>query len=182
MKKTLIYIAFFSIFWACKKEETFDEFGFLGEGQALVNGVEWKAKAGATSAISTVYCQDTCLIGIVLENLDSDGILRSKIVLNFFEKEEGRTICNYVKPTWTRAKNKITYYAQSDDVFTGAYYITKKDSSNFLEITKLDEKTWDIEGNFEATVVRDSLFTPKGFAPDTIKIRNGFFRSRVKWR
>lgn len=182
MKKFIWGIFFACLFAGCKKEGVFDELGFYGEGAAQLNGQSWRGKTGIFPTKN--FCEpDTCIaITFLYHNQHEE--LRGDITFDDVPLKRGRKKINYVWPTWDDVQCRLIYsrFAADGDVLVGEYHIVEQNDENFLEITELNLKTGDVKGKFQATVVRDSLWTPPGHKPDTIKIMDGSFFGKIFWK
>lgn len=180
--KVFLLIIILNINYACKKENNFDPDGYYGEGTALLNGKPYKGKVGIFN--SNNLCKpDTC-IGINIDYFNEYGEKRGDITIDIVFLKTGKFQLGYVYPFWTPyGPYSLTYgeLAGDGDVVTGVYFTFQKDSANWLNIKKLDLKSGEISGDFQATVVRAVSFTPKGQIPDTIKITNGSFLGKINW-
>ncbi len=69
------------------------------------------------------------------------------------------------------------YFFNDYDLLLGYYDVLEADSSSFVTITSYDTLTREVKGAFEATfIVRQR---PYSGAPDTIRLRNGIFHTKV---
>jgi hypothetical protein len=180
MKKISILFSFALLFYTCKKEPIFDEYGFSGEGTAMLNGTPWKGVAGIFP--TSVFCKpDTC-IAIKLLYYEADA-LRGDITINHIPLSTGKKTLNYIWPRYAQINNKIGYgeFTSDGDVITGSYYVYEQNDANFVDITELNLETGDVRGSFQAVVVRDSFWTADGAIPDTIRITNGSFYGKIYW-
>ena len=166
---------------ACKKDFVFDEYGYYGEGTAYLNGQPW---SGLTGIFPTKnYCEpDTC-IGVKLLYYNQNGALRGDITIDDIPLVVGKHTLNYIWPTWEDIAYRLIYtkFTSDGDVVTGTYHVFEQSNDNFLNITEINVRTGDIKGGFQAVVVRDSLWTPLGQKPDTIKITDGSFYGKIYW-
>ena len=183
MKKSPIFslLLFFCIF-SCQKEDIFDQYGSYGEGTAQLNGISYKGKV--TTIFDVTRCKpDTCL-GINLLRRNQSGEARAYISIDRIPLKIGKFLIPYTLVGVDNHKNYEMSYAEfSDDgdVPTGNYKTYQADTTNWVYIKKLDVKTGDIEGTFQATVVRTESYTPIGAIPDTIRIIDGKFFGKINW-
>jgi hypothetical protein len=66
-------------------------------------------------------------------------------------------------------------------VICDVYYIYEPDSLwNYITVTAFNAQTKEIDGTFQATYLIDpSRMKCKPSAPDTIRIRNGVFHTKI---
>ena len=95
----------------------------------------------------------------------------------------GRHTFNYVWPFYEEIENRLTYseWGADGDVITGVYHVFEQNDDNYVELTEVDLRNGDVRGNFQAVVVRDSILTPAGYQPDTIRITDGSFYGKIYW-
>lgn len=167
---------------ACKKDSIFDEYGFYGEGSAMLNGKPWKGITGVFPKKNFCSPGDTCL-AISLLYYNDHGALRSIITFDVIPLNLGKHTINYVWPTWEEIEYRLIYseYVFDGDVTTGGYHVYEQNDANYLNLTELNVQTGDVRGEFQAVVVRDSMWTPAGYAPDTIRITDGSFYGKIYW-
>ncbi len=178
MKKVLIFLLFGFALTTCRKS-IFDEGGFYGEGSARMNGKAWTGKAGIF--MTDVFCKTDSCIAVKLLYLNAQGLLRGDITLDHIPLRTGRQTLNYIWPNHARTFCQLTYseYIDDGDVTTGGYFVFEQNPDNYVEITGINYSTGGVSGKFQATVVRDSLWTFPGYKPDTIRIREGVFFGRI---
>ncbi|MBK8923611.1 MAG: hypothetical protein IPM81_19315 [Saprospirales bacterium] len=69
------------------------------------------------------------------------------------------------------------YFFNDDDFLLGYYDVLEADSSSFMTILSYDTVTREVKGTFEATYIVKQR--PYPGAPDTIRLRNGVFHTKV---
>ena len=183
VKKLNLTLLFFSLLiLSCQKEDIFDQYGSYGEGTAQLNGISYKGKV--TTIFDVNRCKpDTCL-GINILRRNQSGEARAYISINRVLLKIGKFLIPYVIPGVLNHENYELAYAEftdDGDVPTGYYLTCQADTANWVNIKKLDIKTGDFEGTFQATVVRTESYTPIGAIPDTIRITEGNFFGKINW-
>lgn len=183
MKKLPIFsLLFFICIFSCQKEDVFDQYGSYGEGTAQLNGIAYKGKV--TTIFDVIrYKPDTCL-GINILRRNQSGEARAYISIDRIPLKIGKFLIPYTLVGVENHKKYELSYAEftgDGDEATGNYRTYQADTTNWVNIKKLDVKTGDIEGSFQATVVRMKSYTPLGAIPDTIRITEGNFFGKINW-
>ncbi len=178
MKNTTLLLLFALLLATCKKDSLFDEYGYYGEARAKLNGVPWTGNPSIF--FPALLCRPDSCIAIDILQFNKRGELRSDITIDDVPMRLGRQTLN---PGWD-VLCSLSYSEFADDgcVLTGIYSVSGQSDDNYVDITQLDLKTGDISGKFQATVVREEFWTPRGYEPDTIRITEGTFRGRIKKR
>lgn len=70
-----------------------------------------------------------------------------------------------------------TLFYTDDDLLLGYYDVLEADSSSFVTITSFDSITKEVRGNFEI-IYKVSKYPFPG-APDTIRMQNGIFYTKI---
>ncbi len=178
----ILLLLFFVCIFSCGKDGVFDQYGNYGEGSAQLNGVPFEGSVGTYGANN--YCPpDTCVtIKIVYKN--KEGFNRGDITIERVQLKTGKFQI-YFSPKFPFEKGNyaITYSEQTDDgdVFSALYQTYQADTSNWVNIKKLNLKSGDIEGAFQATVIRNKVWVLPGGIQDTIKISDGKFFGKINW-
>lgn len=183
MRKLLVLLLCLSLFLGCKKEELSP---FLknswGWAKAEINGVKWEA-----NACRTMYYGTDSLISLGFSNADNyqqyEHIrfagLKNLTIGKYYLPQE--TNDPYISPATYRV------FVRGDNDLDCAIYDNLYDVNylqNWIEITEYNEKTKEIKGKFSCNLLID----PKGgnagvkckpTDPDTIRIRNGTFHTRI---
>ena len=182
--KTSLIITCFCIFTfaKCKKDNNEPEGQYFGYTKATVNG--------------NIITYNKCAGSFLLNNPDSIGLsferwegLISKEAIGF------QRVANFLSPqriykynlNLTPIKLSSTYSTLRDDgdVLCDFYNIYEPDSlQNFITITSFNTQTKEIRGTFQATYLIDSsrviaIGKCRPTAPDTIRIRNGEFYTKI---
>ena len=181
MKKLFILNILLIVFCTCTKDDNFDADGNYGEGTALLNGIQFKGVAN-TFYSDKAFCKpDTC-IAMHFKYKNKEGFLRGIITMSNIPLLKGKFILGYSKTPSIHDYHYTFSYSELEeggDVLTGIYFIYEFNPENFLNVQKLDLLTGDIEGTFQATVVRSPEFTISGSVQDTIVISNGLFHGKI---
>lgn len=183
MKKVNIFILAICIFCTnCTKESIFDQKGYFGQGTALLNNNPYSGNVGVF--FNTYQCfPDTCItLKIVYSN--QFGEKRKDITIGKMPLKTGKFQINYSPfSPFVYGYYTMTYSELSDegDVLTGLYRPYQLDTANWINIRKLDVKTGDIEGEFQASVLRSPGLTPSGEIQETVKIKEGKFFGKINW-
>jgi hypothetical protein len=188
MRKLLVLLLCLSLFLGCKKEELNP---FLknswGWAKAEINGVKWEANA------CRAY-KDDCFIGLFLSNADNSQTYETLRItfqdsLSRLGKHKLSKFITFTFPDTSYVSSSTSYHKQvlGDDDLWCAVYNNLHDADslqNWVEITEYNEKTKEIKGKFSCNLLID----PKGgnagvkckpTDPDTIRIRNGVFHTRI---
>ena len=64
------------------------------------------------------------------------------------------------------------------DLALGYYTVLESDSSSFVTLTSYDPVTKELRGTFDITFI--VAHRPYAGAPDTLRVRNGVFHTRVR--
>lgn len=166
------------VFAKCKKEK--NDGNYFGYAKAELNGiaVTYNEIRGGTS-----HNSDTSWL--VFERWES---LIPKEVMNFGSLVKTINLSQRIHKR-NHGDNTLTsnYYTLRDDgdIPCDDYNIYEPDSlQNFITITSFNPQTKEIKGTFQATYLIDSArVATKGkcrpSAPDTIRIRNGEFYTKI---
>jgi hypothetical protein len=79
-----------------------------------------------------------------------------------------------------KAMSSFNTLSEDGDVLCHTYDVLEKDSlNNWIKITKYNEKTRELSGEFSITYIKTRECTSFS-SPDTIRIRNGVFSTTIK--
>ncbi len=176
MKYILVTLCIsFSIFAKCKKDKW--EGIYFGYAKAEINGVKvnFKASGGLlynlADSISLVFQK---LDGFVLkESISIQKIYKGTNLPQSIHKVDNSTI---------RVESlSSAYYMTDDDLICDIYDVYEPDSAqNYISITDFNSQTKEIKGIFQVTYLIDPAWRKcNPAAPDTIRIRNGVFHTKV---
>ncbi|MFN8331239.1 MAG: hypothetical protein U0T81_08480 [Saprospiraceae bacterium] len=154
MKSIWIIVFLLLIIGSCYKD-VFDKDGFYGNCKAKVNGIQWNGNCLVIKAVPA--CSPDSCISLSFWNFDKNDNLISKIGIQQVQLKKGKFLLNNFEPWFKNTDYHFLYseYEIANERFKNAYQIYGPDSSNFLEITDLDLSTGNINGKFQARVVRN---------------------------
>lgn len=159
---------------SCKKDPSppVDPSPFWGEASATINGNFWEAQPTAIISFPHGHGWD-----MSIDSFDS-GILRHILGI-------------YKLPFTPGTYPVINTFAQMDDYMVGAsfsywtadqadglYTVLEADSSSFVTLQSYDTITKELRGTFEFTFIVSHRPYPN--APDTLRVRNGVFHTKVR--
>jgi hypothetical protein len=154
---------------SCEKEGY-----YWGTVSTQKNGSPWMAEIRATK--STI---STSKINITINTLNENGEELEK--LNFFKVPAA--VGHYpLSFTFDQPPNDslvgCLYFNGYLDQLYDSYWLSKQDSTSYLEITRYDSKNKEIEGRFNLILWPDI----KGSwnAPDSIVFSNGVFHTKIR--
>ena len=170
MKPALLLLLAVNLFIACKKDP--EPSRYWGEATAIINGKPWTAHPIAwLSPVSG----NNCLIEI--DSIDQFAALRQG--LDFFKvpfKPGTHPVVNSDSQVDDTLVGADFYYLDYD-VLYGNYKILEADSSSFVNLQSYDSITKELRGSFNLTFI--ATLKPAG-EPDTLRVRNGTFHTRVR--
>ena len=175
---------------SCKKDSVFDDFGFYGEGTALVNKVEWKGKTGIFPKNNPLFnncLPDTCFSLLIINENKYDGTTNNILIDRFFLKvgkfQFNKQRYDPIAQMYIDTTFSFSYGTSiaGGEIVTGLYRLVKTDINNYFEIKEFNKFTGDIKGSFKARVVRDLFSTASGAIPDSLDIENGSFYGKINW-
>lgn len=161
-------------FYSCKKEITPPEEPSVYWGTVHVdkNGVPW-----IVSPAVSIHTKFKNTINLTFTEFDQYG----------FKKEKSGMFKVPAHPgTYSLHKTSIqvddglvgsNFFFNDDDFLLGYYDVLEADSSSFLTITSYDTVTKEMKGKFE--VIFKVTQRPYPGAPDTIRLQNGVFHTKV---
>jgi len=176
MKTTLLaIISLMFLFAQCKKEH--DAGYYFGSAQAIINNnITSFNKARGVAFHNTIDS-----VHLIFEKWNGS---MSKEHLNFYPLAINLNLPQYIKKINTNGSTLTSQYntvTGDGDVTCDIYYIYEPDSlQNFITITSYNPATKEIGGTFQATYLIDAS-RPKCVpsAPDTVRIRNGQFYTKI---
>jgi len=151
---------------------------YSGEARAIVNGINWKAKVIAYGS-NPLYPGK---VGLTFEVYNIYNELRERLIISNVNLSNGSW--NFYKDTldtnnYILNKNPICFYfkyTDDGDVLSDIYKVAEN-KTNWINITKWDPTSKELEGNFEITFGRDTSFNHQ--ALDTLFFTNGHFFTKV---
>ncbi len=171
----ILLVVIFSISYSCNK--AFDEYGYYGVGSALFNNQMFDGKTRIL--YENGFCKPDSCISIKVDNEDGEGLMQGRIILSFVPLKTGKFELEPDSSVLSDHLYQVTYVVGVDDLFFGTYHIYQKDTSNWIIINKFNLQTGDVNGSFQATVVRSPNWLSVGQKPDTIRFSNGKFYGKI---
>ena len=152
---------------------------YSGEATAIVNGINWKAKVIA-------YGKDPLYagkIGLHFEVYNEYNELREATgvgnlfpvvnsnILIFNDSTDSTNLNININPN-----SRYVRMSNDGDVLSDIYKVAEN-KTNWINITKWDPTSKELEGNFEITFGRDTSFNHQ--ALDTLFFTNGHFFTKI---
>jgi hypothetical protein len=176
MKQIIVlFIAFWMLGAKCKKDD-YDGI-YFGYGKAIING----NTINFDKIRANLYNSNPDSISVVLERwtggIKKEGISFFKIKVS---SNSPQPIHKAISGLNLLVSNYNTVTADGD-VVCDYYYVFEPDSlQNHITITSFNSVTKEVRGVFQATYLIDPLRTKcNPSAPDTIRIRNGEFYTKI---
>ena len=143
---------------------------YWGNASATINGEPWEADPFAAQDTSNA----TIGLGFVVHN---DWFIEMEnLTIVLIPNEEG------VYSVHHRIGNEDTTYAifayVEYDVIDAWYDVVPGDTSNWVNLSSIDESTAEVMGSFNLTLAITER-PGKPDAPDTLRIRDGSFHTRI---
>ena len=175
-KQILVLLAVIGFLMSsCDREELYPDSPYFGLASAKCNGNKWKANIYSISSRSSQNH-----LSIIMRVHNKQGYARETIVFEGIEKRVGYTdsLISQTEPILKYAR----YSTLAADGNVGCdYYNVLDSSSNYLILSKYDEKSGKIEGSFNVLFIidktRDKCDTT---APDTIQFTEGVFFTKIQ--
>lgn len=145
---------------------------YWGEVTAEKNGLPWKAQAYAFVNINHGNG-----LNFVIDSLDRSGLKREELA---FYKVPVTPNVSPVLNTAPQTNDSLVggnFYYVEVDILYGVYKILEADSSSFITLTSYDSVSREVKGTFDVTFIKE--IKPYPSAPDTIRLRNGKFHTKV---
>jgi len=130
--------------------------------------VDDKISIGFLYAINDLYNrEDFVIVNVSPNNLNLQTIY-------FYNKGDGT-----VNLDKNRVMSSFVTLSNDGDVLCHTYGVLESDSlNNWVKITKYDEKTKELSGEFSVTYIKTRECATLSY-PDTIRIRNGVFHTKI---
>jgi hypothetical protein len=168
------------LLFACNKD-IFDSDGYYGTGTVTMNTQTLTAKLKVVG--DDRFClPDTC-INFSVDSFSSDGILRTSYGVWGIPAKVGRYALkpNAVIGGSGQLKLLFSIYVGDGSALT-SYGTFEESPEDYVEITKYNPTTGDIEGIFAGRLIQDSFWLPPSMpVSDTLVLENGYFKGKVKW-
>lgn len=178
MKIYLIAVfLFIFIFAKCKKDKDDQAGQFYGYAKATANG-NW---VNFNKARAWFFNNNIDSVSVLFERWD--GSLRREVI-SFGPMIKAINMPQRIKKAIFGSSTLTSSYTtvrDDGDVLCDVYHIYEPDSlQNFITITAFDPQTKEIRGTFQATFLIDPIrIKCMPTAPDTIRIRNGEFYTKI---
>ncbi|MBK7938463.1 MAG: hypothetical protein IPJ82_15890 [Lewinellaceae bacterium] len=169
--KLLLFVFFIS---SCKKEQKTpqQQYPYWGEVTLVKNGNTWKGQPFAATNKKLVDRLD-----IIIDSLDIYG--NSWEALSFYKVPRLPGMYRVFNTTSQKQDSLVgsAFYYLEADILYGVYDILEVDSSSFITLISYDTVTKEIKGTFDVTFIAG--IKPYPSAPDTLRLRNGTFHTKV---
>lgn len=165
-----------SLVISCNKSEKLpiEPSPYWGEISADKNGEPWMA---SPYAIININLNRYDIIDLAFHFYDQYGIRRESCSLYKVPLVKGTYP---VVNTPISKKDSLVggnFFYTEDDVLYGSYDILESDSSSFVSLLSYDSIMKEVKGKFDLTFI--VINKPYPDAPDTIRLRNGTFHTRI---
>lgn len=174
MKTLCISTMLLILLASCEKEPQppQQEGPWWGEAAAEKNGIQWE---GSPYAVVSKNFPDR--LTIFLDSLDKNSLRREQLSFYRVPLIGGTYPVLDAPPQVEDSLVRSTLYYVEVDVLYGVYKILEADSSSFITITSYDSVSKEVKGTFDVTFITE--IKPYASAPDTIRMRNGTFHTKV---
>lgn len=122
------------------------------------------------------------LVNIYFDGLNENGFLRYELIFGLIQTKEYIIDSLYAYKTIgiNEFEYSIFYTFLSDGDVVGNIYKLIDSSENYIEITSWDEEKGEFRGKFQTNFIIDTNYPINDInAPDTIRISNGEFYTRL---
>jgi hypothetical protein len=174
MKTLCFFAAVIALLVSCSKEpqNTQPEGPWWGEATAEKNGMLWKAKPYAFVNINHGNG-----LNVLIDSLDRDNLKREELAFYKVPFTPGTYPVVNTPPQVNDSLVGANFYYVEVDILYGVYKILEADSSSFITLTSYDTVSKEVKGTFDVTFIKE--IKPYPSAPDTIRLRNGKFHTKV---
>lgn len=155
-----------------KSEPPIDDSPYWGFATALKNGQPWHAEP---YAFVNINHGNGLNVGITV--LDNHGLRREKIELSKVPFAPATSPVINTPPQIDDDKVGAVFLYLDEDVILGYYEILEADSSSFVTLISYDTLSKEVRGTFDLTFI--AVHKPTPDAPDTLRLRDGVFHTRV---
>ncbi|MBX2889997.1 MAG: hypothetical protein KF734_03655 [Saprospiraceae bacterium] len=173
--KTLCTLACFLIlFFSCKKEPLPSEpqGPWWGDAAASKDNIIWEARP---YAVVSKNFPDR--VSILIDSLDRNNFLRERLSFYRVPPIKGTYPVLDAPPGVEDSLVRSKFFYVDVDILYGVYKILEADSSSFITVTSYDTVSKELKGTFDVTFITE--IKPYAGAPDTIRLRNGSFHTKV---
>lgn len=159
---------------SCKKEPKISPPNdpHWGEAMAGKNGILWTATPYAAANRNVGYGLD-----ILIDSLDEYHLLRERLSFYKVPIIPGTYLVSNTLPQTNDSLVGSALFYVDVDILYGVYDILEADSSSFITLISYDTVTKEIKGTFDVTFI--ASIKPYPGAPDTLRLRNGTFHTKV---
>jgi hypothetical protein len=153
--------------------DDYDTGPYWGRVSAFKNGASWSGEIRGS--------EQSGLLGLTFDRIQSDGLLLEDIFIDRIPKEVGL----YTIPmTDTLRRHQyvtgIYFTLQGGDVLEGVYYLDPS-ATNFVEIVSTNRGIY--KGRFQVSFVIDSMrHAMHPYLPETVVFTDGEFKTKVLLR
>lgn len=168
--------------FTCKKEETGPRYN--GVASAIKNGEPWSAYSGAGQTSVAGSRSGSCAAFNTLEisvgTYSREGFSREYMLFNKISTEPGTYSLHAYQPCWVDSLPGVSYTNMIDDgdVIGDVYKLLESENS-FVTVAGVDQRTNEISGTFQVTLVIDRYPKTGPSAPDTLRFTGGSFKSKI---
>lgn len=175
MKYPLLLLIALILFISCKKNPNPVEepSKFWGEASATINGTPWAAQPIAW--VNLIY-KNNWLFSIA--SFDQAGILRESLSVIKVPFTPGTYPIVNSDPQINDSLVGADFTYWEADLALGLYKVLESDSSSFVTVDSYDSTTKELRGKFDITFI--VAHRPYPGAPDTLRVRNGVFHTKVR--
>ena len=145
---------------------------YWGETSSVKNGMDWTGHPYAVVNINHGNGWN-----IFFDSLDEFNIRKESFVIYKVPFVSGTYPVGNTPIQINDSLVGAGFYYVDDDVLFGTYKILESDSSSFVTVESYDTLSKEIKGRFDLTFIVD--IKPFVDAPDTIRLRNGVFHTKV---
>jgi len=178
--KNLFVLMILVFMLSCEKEEPelpIHNETYIGTSTCSINGdsFDFKPKMKGYRTIENKY-------SLVLFNFLYDNIFRKEISFSLLELVSGKQkLHNISYSNQEIVQCSFATFISDGDVVGNNYFLNETDSiEDYIELTKINKVTGEIEGIFQASFYIDTGYIADFSSPDTIIIKNGYFKTTIQ--
>lgn len=175
MKNLFIPICFGILLFGCKKtQEPVPPVpdAYFGTSTVQKNGATWTCSPYAGNQFNLPNH-----IFLEFDSIDNLGIIREACYVGKVPLIIGTYPVENSFPNPDISKLDAFFQYRDGDYGYGKYDILKSDSSSFVTLSSYDAATGAVTGTFDLTFI--AVYLPYPLAPDTIRLRNGVFHTKI---
>ena len=175
MKRILFLFLIATVFISCKKDPApvVEPSPFWGEAAATINGKAWAAQP--TAWVNPVHKNNWY---IEIDSFDRFNILREGLNLKKIPFIPGTYPVVNTDSQVNDSLVGASFSYWEGDLGLGYYTVLESDSSSFVTLESYDPITKELRGRFDLTFI--VAHRPYAGAPDTLRVRNGRFHTKVR--